>query len=85
MPLPLASCAFFRSSAGTSTVIFLAAFMVNLYPIAYTSPLYGEDARANSGSILSEPCFYPKDPAPVLKLFRNSPGEPALSLSNGGD
>jgi hypothetical protein len=49
MPLPLASCAFFRSSAGTSTVIFLAAFMLNLYPIAYTSTLYGEDAKADSG------------------------------------
>jgi hypothetical protein len=49
MPLPLASCAFFRSSDGTSTVIFLAAFMVNLYPIAYTSTLYGEDAKGDAG------------------------------------
>jgi hypothetical protein len=50
MPLPLASCAFFRSSAGTSTVIFLAAFMVNLYPIAYTSTLYGDDANSPGGA-----------------------------------
>src|ERR1035438_9593507 len=49
MPLPLARCAFSRSSGGTSTVILRAVSMTPQYTIFDTSIEYGLGARVRNG------------------------------------
>jgi len=51
MPVPLARCAFSRSSSGTSTVILRAVSITRHYTILDTSIEYGPGAHGQAGSV----------------------------------